>query len=143
MFDPDLDAALVALEEPVDVTPLVLADAPPGRGDPAAALGFTGGGRQRVIPAAISRSVEALGRDIYGQEIVSRRIVELRADVAPGDSGGPVILADGTVGGVTFSESRSDSDVGYALSPIDVRAAVRGSLTSATPVDTGSCISPR
>ena len=44
--------------------------------------------------------------------------------MAPGDSGGPVLLPDGTVGGVTFSESRTQPEVGYALSPIDVAADV-------------------
>ena len=142
-FDPGLDVALVAVDADVDVTPLRLAGEVPDRGDAAAALGFTGGGRQRVIPAVVSRTVEALGRDIYGSQIVTRQVVELRADVAPGDSGGPVLLEDGTVGGVTFSESRNDPTVGYALSPLEVRATVRDALDSFNPVATGECVGPR
>ncbi len=143
MFDPNLDAALVAVDAPLDVEPLALASELPERGDAAAALGFTGGGRQRVIPAVINRTVEALGRDIYGTAIVSRRIVELRADVAPGDSGGPVLLRDGSVGGVTFSESHADSDIGYAISPLEVRAALSGALNRFAPVNVGQCLAPR
>lgn len=143
MFDPRLDAALIATDDRLDVAPLELASEIPERGEPAAALGFTGGGRQRVIPGVVSRSIEALGRDIYGNAIVTRRVIELRADVAPGDSGGPVLLGDGTVGAVTFSESRTNDEIGYALSPVHVSAAIGPFLDSEEPVATGDCLPPR
>jgi hypothetical protein len=82
----------------------------------------------------------ALGRDIYGNQIVARSVIEMRADVAPGDSGGPLMLADGTVGGVTFSESRAEPEVGYALSPLDVAADVQRAIDRDTAVDTGACV---
>ncbi len=138
-FDPDLDVALVYAPN-LGLEPLPLADEPPERGDPAAALGYTSGGRLRVIPAAVSRSVEALGRDIYGRRTVARSVVELHADVAPGDSGGPVVLGDGTVGGVTFSESRDNRDIGYALSPVAVADSIAGSRDQTRAADTGECL---
>jgi S1-C subfamily serine protease len=137
--DADLDAAVVFVAG-LDVAPLELATDSPERGDRAAALGFTGGGRQRVIPAAISRPVEAIGRDIYGRRSVPRAVIEMRADVAPGDSGGPVVLADGTVGGVTFSESRTDATIGYALSPTAVADSIAAATGSTRPVDSGACL---
>ena len=140
LFDPDLDAAVLAIDEPLDVTPLTLSRHIPDRAEEAAALGYTGGGRLRLIPALVSRSIEALGRDIYGNQIIARNIIEMRADVAPGDSGGPLLLADGTVGGVTFSESRTQEDIGYALSPTDVAADVVKGLGATAPVDTGACL---
>ena len=138
-FDADLDGALVYVAG-LQVPPLDLATDAPERGDRAAALGFTGGGRRRVIPAAISRPVEALGRDIYGRRSVPREVIEMRADVAPGDSGGPVVLADGTVGGVTFSESRTDTTIGYALSPTAVADSIDSSTGSTQPVASGACL---
>lgn len=138
-FDPALDAAVVYVAG-LDVEPLELAGRTPQRGQQAAALGFTGGGRQRAIPAAVSRSLEARGRDIYGREVVPRQVVEMRADVSPGDSGGPLILPDGTVGGVTFSESRTDTTVGYALSPVAVSESIEPALTRTRPVSAGECI---
>lgn len=141
-FDADLDAALVHVPG-LDVEPLELATTVPERGQQAAAIGFTGGGRQRAIPAAVSRSLEALGRDIYGRDLVSRDVVEMQADVAPGDSGGPVLLPDGTVGGVTFSESRADPSVGYALSPVAVSESIAGALDSTEEVAVGPCIPAR
>ena len=138
-FDAELDVALLQAAG-LPVVPLELAGDVPGRGTQAAAIGFTGGGAQRVIPAAVRRSLEALGRDIYGRDTVPREVIELSADVAPGDSGGPVVLNDGSVGGVTFSESRTDPDVAYALSPVAVSEAIAGSLARTDPVSPGACL---
>lgn len=138
-FDPALDAAVLTVEG-LAFDPLTLALSVPGRGDSAAALGFTGGGRQRLIPAVVGRVIDAIGRDIYGDAIVARNVIEMRADVGPGDSGGPVLLSDGTVGGVTFSESQRDSSIGYALSPVAVADAVADALDSNRAVATGACL---
>jgi S1-C subfamily serine protease len=139
-IDPSLDIALLYVAG-ANAPPLTLADALPTRGEQAAALGYTGGGQLRLIPGVVSRTLSALGRDIYGGSIVPREIIEMRVDVAPGDSGGPLLLADGTVGGVTFSESRQNPQIGYALSPAAVSAAIDSSLRSSAPVGTGACIS--
>lgn len=138
-FDPQLDAALLYVPR-ANVTPLTLAPSLPERGEDAAGLGFTGGGRQRAIPAVVSRTLSALGRDIYGQGIAAREVIEMAADVAPGDSGGPVILPNGEVGGVTFSESREDPAIGYALSPVAVAASIGDELGARAATATGACI---
>jgi S1-C subfamily serine protease len=137
-FDGDLDVALLDVPG-LDLAPLRLAGDVPDPGTSAAALGFTGGGRQRLIPAIVTRTLDALGRDIYGNTTVSRDVIELRADVAPGDSGGPVIV-DGRVGGVTFSESRLNSSIGYALSPVAVADSIDAAIGSGEPVATGPCL---
>jgi S1-C subfamily serine protease len=138
-FDPDLDVAVVYVPA-LDLAPLPLSRTEPERGEQAAALGFTGGGRQRIVPAAVRRTLDALGRDIYGARNVSRSVIEMSADVAPGDSGGPLLRSDGTVGGVTFSESRTDRTVGYALSPRAVADSIAGARDSTQPVDSGDCL---
>ena len=66
--------------------------------------------------------------------------MELRASIERGDSGGPFVLEDGTVGGVIFAQSKTDTTVGYALAPTAVRDAIAGALDATTPVDTGDCI---
>ena len=139
LFDPELDAALL-YESDVRLVPLTLAPAGPERGVQAAALGFTGGGKLRTVPAVVSRQLDALGRDIYGTNIVERRIIELRADVRPGDSGGPLLTASATIAGVMFSQSQSDPQIGYALTPDSVADAVAPALNSQTAVDTRGCI---
>jgi len=70
---------------------------------------------------------------------VTRDILELRAQIEPGDSGGPLILKDGTVGGVVFAEARSDENVGYALSPTAVAADITPALGRQSQVSTGPC----
>ncbi len=138
LFDPTLDVAVLhakGLRAPV----LAFADADPKRGEVGAALGHPGGGALRIIPVAVANSYQAEGRDIYGTGRVTRRIVELRAGIERGDSGGPVILGDGTVGGVVYAEALSDPTVGYALGPTAVEAAVRPAIGRTNRVATGAC----
>jgi S1-C subfamily serine protease len=139
MFDPTLDLALLhvpSLQGPV----LRFATDRPGRGAVGAALGYTGGGPLVVLPAAVAGSYPATGRDIYGEARITRDILELRAAVEPGDSGGPLVLEDGSVGGLVFAESRTDPEVGYALTPTAVANRVAPAIGSVGAVDLGRCI---
>jgi len=138
-FDPELDLALVRTPDLV-LRPLGFAAAAPGRGTFGAALGHPNGGALAVIPAAVSTEIRASGRDLYGTHTVIRDILELRAPVEPGDSGGPFLLADGSVGGVVFAASRTDPAVGYALDPLAVANRVSPLLGRTAAVDTGACL---
>jgi len=138
-FDPALDLALVRTPTLV-LRPLGFAASPPGRGTVGAALGHPNGGSLAVIPAAVSAEIRADGRDLYGTRTVVRDILELRAAIQPGDSGGPFVLADGSVGGVVFAESRTDARVGYALDPLAVAGRVLPLLGRTAAVDTGACL---
>ena len=137
--DPELDVALLWVEG-LGARPLRLATADPSRGAIGATIGYPHGGPLTVSPAAVAGAYAAQGRDIHGEQRVSRRIVELRAAIEQGDSGGPLILSDGTVGGVVFAEARTDDDVGYALTPTSVARAVEPSIGRTGAVDTGACI---
>jgi S1-C subfamily serine protease len=138
-FDPELDVAVLHVTG-LRADPLRFATRDPSRGDPGAALGFPEGGALTAIPAAVTARYDARGRDIYGEHLVNRGILELRAAIQPGDSGGPLVLTDGTVGGVVFAESRSEDDVGYALSPMAVATEVTPAIGRTSPADTGTCI---
>ena len=139
LFDPELDVALIRTANLV-FRPLELAAAAPDRGTVGAALGHPNGGALAVIPAAVSAEIHASGRDLYGTHAVVRDILELRAPIQPGDSGGPFLLSDGQVGGVVFAESRTDAGVGYALGPIAVADRVLPLLGRTAVVDTGACL---
>lgn len=138
-FDPDLDVALLYVPD-LDAPTLKLAARTPPNGTVAAALGHPGGRELTVVPASVTASYSAVGHDIYGDGTVTRSIIELRATVERGESGGPLMLADGTVGGVIFGGSVADPDVGYALAPADVATRIRVGLGNTTPVSTGACI---
>jgi S1-C subfamily serine protease len=139
LFDPDLDVALLWVPR-LPAPALRFASTEPERGDTGAALGFPGGGGMMIVPAAVTGRYEAIGRDIYGERQVARQILELRAAIDRGDSGGPFVLANGTVGGIVFAEARSDEDVGYALSPRSVAVRIQPSIGRTGEVAVGDCI---
>jgi S1-C subfamily serine protease len=137
--DPELDVALLWVPA-FEATPLRFAAVDPDRTAVGATLGFPHGGGLVIGPAAVAGAYEAQGRDIYGTQRVTRRILELRATVDQGDSGGPLILANGTVGGVVFAEARTDENVGYALTPTSVATAIQPFIGRTGQVPTGQCI---
>ena len=139
LFDADLDIAVLWVDG-LDAPVLEFADEDPRRGVTGAALGFPGGGGLAVIPSAVTGRYDAQGRDIYGDDRVVRPILELRAEVERGSSGGPLVLPDGTVGGVIFAESRSDEDVGYALAASRVAEIVAAGIGETDEVATGDCL---
>jgi S1-C subfamily serine protease len=140
LFDSALDVALLHVAD-LAAPALRFTTADPAVGSTGAALGYPGGGGLQVSPAAVSRDVHAVGRDIYDRDQVTRQVLELTADIERGDSGGPFVLADGTVGGLVFAQSRTAPNVGYALSPIAVGTRIAGSLGRTAAVDTGPCTS--
>jgi S1-C subfamily serine protease len=139
LFDPELDIALLHVPD-LTAPPLDLAETDPIRGATGATFGFPGGLGLDPQPAAVAGAYPAQGRDIYGRDRVTRSILELRAQIDQGDSGGPLVLEDGTVGGVVFAEARSDEDVGYALTPTSVDAAIGPAIGRTSEVAVGSCI---
>jgi S1-C subfamily serine protease len=139
LVDLELDIA-VLYADGVTAPPLTFTTSEPSRGDLGATIGYPGGGDESVEPATVAAAYFANGLDVTGDARVTRRILELRARVIPGDSGGPFVLEDGTVGGVVFAESRVDPKVGYALAPKEVLNRVASSLGSTAAVSTGPCV---
>lgn len=139
LFDPSFDVA-VLYARGLHGRALRFASTDPVRGALGASLGFPGGGALTIVPAAVTGAYPAVGRDIYGQRTIRRQILELRAEIERGDSGGPFMLADGTIGGLVFAEARTDESVGYALTPTEVAVHVAPALGRTTAVGTGSCL---
>jgi S1-C subfamily serine protease len=139
LFDPNLDVAVLYVPK-LPGRALRFASRDPVRGDSGAALGYAGGGPLVVLAAAVAGAYPATGRDIYGAGRVTRNILEMRAGVRPGDSGGPFILEDGTIGGLVFAESRTDPTVGYALTPTTVAVRIAPALGLTSSVSVGDCI---
>jgi S1-C subfamily serine protease len=91
---------------------LQLADAQ--RGDPGALLGFPLNGPYRVTPVRMGRTATVGARDAYGRLQLARQVVAVRGHVEQGNSGGPIVDADGRVVATVFAQ-RSGSDDGYAV----------------------------
>lgn len=139
LVDLELDVALLYTPG-LGATPLAFAADDPARGALGATVGYPGGGNETVERATVAATYKATGLDVTGEARVTRRIIELRARVIPGDSGGPFVLEDGTVGGVVFAQSKSDPAVGYALSPTEVLERIAPALGETTPASTGPCV---
>jgi S1-C subfamily serine protease len=73
-------------------------------------------------PAPVRREIDAHVEDPGGGQIRRRPALELAASVSAGDSGAPVLTADGELAGVLFARSRSRPRTAYA---VDVSAVTR------------------
>lgn len=141
VFDPMTDVAIVHAEG-LTASPLDLETRDLERGSSGATLGYPGtaGGQLVAHAAAIAAGYEnANGRDIYGRNDVSRDVYAIRSPVRQGDSGGPFVTVDGTVGAVVFAASTTDGDTGYALTASEVADDVAKGRRRTTPVRTGRC----
>jgi uncharacterized membrane protein required for colicin V production len=139
LIDLELDVAMLHVND-LEAPSLTFTSGEPTRGALGATIGYPGGGNLTVERATVAATYFATGLNVTGEGRVTRRILELRARVVPGDSGGPFILEDGTVGGVVFAESRVDPAVGYALSPLEVLDRITPALGSTQAVATGPCV---
>ena len=139
LVDLELDVAVLHVSG-LDAPALTFASTDPAPRTIGATFGYPGGGNASVEPATAAAVYEATGLDVTGSHRVTRELVELRAHVVPGDSGGPFLEADGTVGGLVFAESRVDPSVGYALSPVAVANRIAPAIGLTQEVSTGPCI---
>lgn len=91
-----------------------------------------------VLDVTVVRSFTATGDDIYGEDNVSRKALELAVDVVPGVSGAGVYDPSGKLVGVVFAESRQRDNVAYAVAGGEIRAFLDQTDASA-PTDTLRC----
>lgn len=139
VFDPKLDLAILRTTG-LAGEPLALQRSKAPRGQQGAALGYPGGGAFTVTPGAVRDHFdEAVGRDIYSRELVSREVYALDAQVHPGNSGGPFINAEGQVSGVIFASSLLTPTLSYALTSSEVAVRVDQARGLTAAVDTGPC----
>jgi S1-C subfamily serine protease len=91
-----------------------------------------------VSPARIDSKVNAVGLDLYGSRQTRREVLVLAAQLAPGDSGGALVDAAGSVVGVAFAIAPDQPATAYALSSAELRAVLAAPRTAAG--DTGPCV---
>ena len=112
--------------------------ADPADGDEVAGAGYPFGGPLEVRPARVM-SIGPITIEESGRTSV-RDIVTLAADVDHGNSGGPVLTGDGSVGGVVFAKSDSVENVGFAVPVSTLRPLAEQAVALEEPVDSGSCL---
>jgi S1-C subfamily serine protease len=110
------------------------------RGLVGAVIGYPGDGPLVATPGAVRRTILAVGRDIYGTQLVTRRVHEVEAVVLPGNSGGPFVSPEGEVAGMVFARSAVSDEIGYVLALAELRDALEAASEAAIPVATAHCI---
>jgi len=136
LFDSQRDVAILYVPR-LALAPLDEAGA--RAGTQGAAIGYPGGGNESAEPAVVNYEVRAEGRDIYGQNLVVRNIWITRANVQPGNSGGPLVDLNGNVLGVIFAASTSQSGQAYALTDAEVQPDIDQAQGRTQPVAVGPC----
>lgn len=138
-FDPTFDLAVLHTSAPLG-RPLTLDPSTVAAGTQGAVIGYPEDGPLTVGPAAVAEAITAQGRNIYNEGTVTRRVYEVDANVQPGNSGGPLVVAGGEVAGVIFSRSTVYSGVGYALASPGVLSRVQAAAHRSAAVGTGACV---
>jgi S1-C subfamily serine protease len=143
---PVLDAVPIAFDPVDDEAVLRVAglDAPAlhlarteRAGAEGAILGFPLDGPYDVRAARIGPTRTVSSQDAYGRGPVQRRMTAVRGLVRPGNSGGPLVNADGEVVGTIFAaRTGSGPPSGYAVPDREVRDALDGASGA---VSTGAC----
>lgn len=137
LYDPQDDLAVIDVPG-LTAPPLQFAP-PAAEGTDAIVAGYPLNKPLKTVAARIGRSETAYGPNIYQTSFVHRQIYPIRAQIQPGNSGGPLLSASGQVYGVVFAASTSMSDTGYALTAAEAFSdATRGGAET-VPVSTQTC----
>jgi uncharacterized membrane protein required for colicin V production len=136
VFDEKNDIAVLRVNG-LGLTPLHLSAPLPG--EDTAVIGFPENGPLDIEPARTAATQRVMSSDAYDRGPVERTVTSFRVYVRPGNSGGPVVNANGRVVSTIFA-SRSDSDnSGYGVPSRIVRRHLRTAADRTTPVSTGEC----
>jgi S1-C subfamily serine protease len=143
LFDPRYDLSILRVPGAED-PPLKLAPNYVSRGTDAVVLGFPLGRPSLNAQAAgVLTLLDATGYDIYGNALTTREMYEIQSLVRQGNSGGPLVEANGVVIGVVFSRQSDNDHIGYALASPGVLARVHQAELEPAGyhVGTQSCLS--
>lgn len=135
-FDPIDDLAVISVAG-LDADPLPIVGAVEA-GTPVAVQGYPLGGPFTSGAAFVLSVGTAVVADIYDDGSAPREIYALEATVRPGNSGGPLLTADGEVTGVVFARGEDDQDRGYAMTTAELEPALEVSPDSRS-VSSGDC----
>jgi S1-C subfamily serine protease len=137
LFDPERDLAVLYVPG-LSARTLNFAG-PANLGDEAIVAGYPRDHAFTVVPARVGDDQLAQAPDIYQSREVTRQIYSIRADVEPGNSGGPLLAPDGRVDGVVFAAAVGVKDTGYALTASEVESDAHAAATTTSPVSTQAC----
>ncbi len=137
-FDPHDDIAVLRVPGLQERTLTLAAD--PRAGTAAAILGYPEDGPFDAEPGRIGRTLDVDTEDAYGHGPVLRSVTQLLGRVRPGNSGGPMVAADGEVVGTVFAAlTGSPTGGGFAVPNALVRDQLTLAESRGAGVGTGAC----
>jgi S1-C subfamily serine protease len=130
--DPRRDLALVELDRiPEGVKAVELATQPAEPGQQVHSIGNPGvSGALWVYSTGTIRQVYAKHFPVDAGFVVEARIVETQTPINPGDSGGPVVNAEGQLVAITSACRRDGSQVGLCIDVSELKALLAGDIKS-------------
>jgi S1-C subfamily serine protease len=134
-YDPDDDLALLRIGAELPTLPIA---SERRVGAPAAVLGYPENGPYSLAPARVGETRDTVSEDSYGNGPVERTITAFGGSVRSGNSGGPLLDAEGRVAGTVFAATTSGPTGGFAVPAEVVKVALRKAADS---VGTGPCTS--
>jgi S1-C subfamily serine protease len=137
LFDPERDVAVLYVPH-LNARPLAFTG-PASMGANAIVAGYPLDHSFTVVPARVGDDQLAQAPDIYQSHEVTRQIYSIRADVEPGNSGGPLLATNGQVYGVVFAAAVGVKNTGYALTAGEVRSDVSAGSARTSRVSTQAC----
>ena len=137
LYDPQVDIAVLYVPG-LNLTPLQFDDQGQA-GAEAVVAGYPLDHSFTAVAARIGGTQDAVGPDIYQTGTVDRQIFEIRAEVQPGNSGGPLLSPSGTVYGVVFAAAVDTSDTGFALTASEVASDASAGADQTVPTSTQGC----
>ncbi len=137
LYDPQVDIAVLYVPG-LDLAPLQFSNQAQA-GSSAVVAGYPLDHALTARAARIGGTQNAVGPDIYQTGQVNRQIFEIRAQVEPGNSGGPLLSPSGTVYGVVFAAAVDTSDTGFALTAAEVAADAKAGANQTLPTSTQGC----
>ncbi|WP_328725885.1 MarP family serine protease [Streptomyces sp. NBC_00259] len=138
LYDWRRDIAVLDVPD-LKAPPLRFTDTDARTGDSAIVAGFPENGSYDVRSARVRGRIDANGPDIYRSGEVRRDVYSLFATVRQGNSGGPLLTADGEVYGVIFARSLDDANTGYVLTADEIRDDITRGRTANQQVDSQGC----
>ena len=137
-FDPVDDLAVIAVD---DLGARVLPLSPTlAAGAAAVVQGYPYGGPFTMVTAGVLSVGVANVPDVYDDSWNPREIYALEATVRPGNSGGPLLTADGEVAGVVFARAEEDENLGYAMTIAELGPVADQAPALSGTVSSGSCV---
>jgi S1-C subfamily serine protease len=142
---PQLDAQAIRFDVHNDVAvlrvnglgaPSLPAHARAPAGEPVAILGYPEDGPYHASPGRLGPTQTVISNDAYGQGPIRRRMTAIRGNIRSGNSGGPVVDAQGQVVATVFAATTRGPRGGFGIPTGIVESDVRAAHG---PVSTGPC----